>query len=49
MPTAPRPDEKAAKIVYRILGKPANLQKVKDKKWLELQKQLQWQEASRLR
>ena len=44
----PRPDGKAKKIAYAILGKPAN-QKKKSKKQKEIDKILLFQETARVR
>lgn len=48
MPQAPRPEGKAKKIAYAILGKPANLQK-KSKKEKQIDKVLLFQETARVR
>lgn len=40
MPAAPRPSKKAAKIAYKILGKPAPLREKKSKKQREIDEKI---------
>lgn len=46
----PRPNNKATKIAYKILGKPTNLQKHKPSKIQQkINKRILWEETSRVR
>jgi len=50
MPAVPRPNKKAERIAFKIIGTPANLKKQKlSKRDYELKKRLVFEETSRVR
>lgn len=49
MACAPRPNKKAKKIAYAILGVPMNLQQQNAKKNPKVENRLTWEDTSRVR
>ncbi len=49
MPCAPRPNKKAAKIAWKITGKPANLEDKRSSLQEKVDKELTYQETTRVR
>jgi hypothetical protein len=48
MPAMPRPDDKARKIAYKILGLPGNMRK-KSKREIQLDEYLKYDESRRVK
>jgi hypothetical protein len=49
MPAMPRPDTRATRIAYKILGKPENQKFRRTKKQQWVNKRLIWEETQRVR
>lgn len=49
MPAMPRPDGKAKKIAYAIIGKPSNLAQKKNKKLNALRELMLYQDTARVK